>query len=60
MDDYKLWTPRGRSSGRSCLLGRKETYRRRLPHQRCFNGPDHQAPLVSVQNCACLRDDSEW
>ncbi|XP_043197932.1 sortilin-related receptor-like, partial [Amphibalanus amphitrite] len=58
-DDYKLWTPRGRSSGRGCLLGRKETYRRRLPHQRCYIGEGGREPLVSVENCACLRDDYE-
>ena len=60
VDDYKLWTPRGHSVGRACLLGRRETYRRRLPHQRCYNGPDRAPALVSVQNCPCLRDDYEW
>ena len=58
--DYKLWTPRGRGSGRGCLLGRRETYRRRLPHQRCYGGPDRPPALVAVQNCACLWDDYEW
>ncbi|XP_072048711.1 LOW QUALITY PROTEIN: sortilin-related receptor-like [Amphiura filiformis] len=60
-DDYKQWWPGEEHWGpedRSCLLGRKTIYERRIAHAHCFNGRDYDRP-ISVQNCSCEREDYE-
>ncbi|KAG2470136.1 SORL protein, partial [Polypterus senegalus] len=56
-NDYKLWSPSD-ERGNECLLGRKETFRRRISHATCFNGEDFDRP-VSISNCSCTREDYE-
>ena len=41
-----------------CLLGRKETYERRIPNSNCYNGLDYDRP-ISFENCPCIREDYE-
>jgi sortilin-related receptor len=59
-DDYKFWSP-GSSDGphMPCILGRKETYQRRIPHSMCYNGKDFDAP-VKKETCECDDEDFEW
>ena len=56
--DYKQWSPSDNTVGkhRSCLLGRKEIYERRMINTRCYNGRDREK-LVTVENCVCDRSD---
>jgi sortilin-related receptor len=56
--DYKRWSPSDNTVGkhRSCLLGRKEIYERRMINANCYNGRDHEK-LVTVENCVCDRSD---
>ncbi|XP_051788146.1 sortilin-related receptor isoform X1 [Erpetoichthys calabaricus] len=56
-NDYKLWSPSD-ERGNECLLGRKETFKRRISHATCFNGEDFDRP-VSISNCSCTREDYE-
>lgn len=56
--DYKLWSPTGSISGRSCLLGRQVTYQRRLAHANCYNGLDY-VRSTTVDNCQCHQEDFE-
>jgi len=56
-DDYKFWSPSsGNGSHMPCVLGRKETYQRRIPHSNCFNGRDYDRP-VKMEVCECAVED---
>ncbi|KAG1664064.1 Sortilin-related receptor [Nymphon striatum] len=52
--DYKIWSPH-RPSGK-CLLGEKETFSRRSPFAKCYNGRDYDRP-IKVESCPCNRND---
>lgn len=61
MNDYELWSPsdhRETLHGKTCLLGRTVTYRRRKPTSLCFNNELVES-IQSITNCACIRDDYE-
>nr|CAD7443907.1 unnamed protein product [Timema bartmani] len=59
-DDYKFWSPSAVSGPRMpCLMGRKETYERRVPHSNCYNGRDYDRP-VKLEVCECELEDFEW
>lgn len=57
-DDYKPWSPSDNTHGkhRSCLLGRKEIYERRMVKRNCYNGHEYERP-INVINCECERSD---
>ena len=57
-DDYKRWSPSDNTIGkhRSCLLGRKEVYERRVVNANCYNGRNREK-LVTSENCVCDRSD---
>ncbi|KAJ9597637.1 hypothetical protein L9F63_011506, partial [Diploptera punctata] len=56
-DDYKFWSPSsGNGSHMPCVLGRKETYQRRIPHSNCFNGRDYDRP-IKMEVCECDVED---
>lgn len=60
-DDYKFWSPSsdgGEGSVMPCVLGREETYQRRIPHARCYNGRDYDQP-VKIEICDCDVEDFE-
>ena len=57
-EDYKTWTPLDGISGRRCLMGRQETFERRVPHSNCYNGLEYDSPRV-VRSCPCAREDFE-
>lgn len=59
-DDYKFWSPSsGNGSHMPCVLGRKETYQRRVPHSNCFNGRDYDRP-IKMEICECDVEDYDW
>lgn len=56
-EDYKFWSPSsGSDSHMPCVLGRKETYQRRIPHSNCFNGRDYDRP-IKMEVCECNIED---
>lgn len=58
-EDFKPWSPIvDPILSRACLLGRRETYERRIPHANCYNGEDYER-VISAENCPCQRSDFE-
>uniref|UniRef100_T1H8D0 Sortilin-related receptor n=1 Tax=Rhodnius prolixus TaxID=13249 RepID=T1H8D0_RHOPR len=58
-DDYKMWSPSSSTNMKmACVMGRKETYERRIRHTKCFNGRDYDRP-VGVETCMCDLEDYE-
>ncbi|GFG37795.1 hypothetical protein Cfor_11613, partial [Coptotermes formosanus] len=56
-EDYKFWSPSsGNGTHMSCVLGRKETYQRRVPHSNCYNGRDYDRP-IKMEVCECAVED---
>ncbi|XP_023233438.1 sortilin-related receptor-like [Centruroides sculpturatus] len=55
-EDYKYWSPHG--PNKTCLLGRREVYHRRISRIHCYNGKDYKRPVVT-ENCPCAIDDFE-
>lgn len=59
-EDYKFWSPSaGNGSYMPCVLGRKETYQRRIPHSNCFNGRNYDRP-IKMEICECGVEDYDW
>lgn len=63
VDDYKFWSPGSGPLGIGsdgvrvpCLLGRTETYQRRLPHSNCYNSHSY-VRQVQKQICDCGAED---
>lgn len=59
--DYELWTPHDLESGNvgyECLMGEKNTYIRRKPEKKCFNGMEFEIK-TSSETCNCLETDFE-
>lgn len=59
-EDYKLWSPSQSEDHRlvPCVLGKQETYQRRIPHTNCYNGLNYDAP-VKLEPCICDSEDFE-
>lgn len=59
-DDYKFWSPSSAvgPSKLACVMGRRETYERRVPHSNCYNGKDYDRP-VKMEICQCDAEDFE-
>ncbi|KAK9512535.1 hypothetical protein O3M35_000936 [Rhynocoris fuscipes] len=58
-DDYKMWSPSSSTNMKmACILGRKETYERRIRHTKCYNGRDYDRP-VAMETCMCDIEDYE-
>ncbi|CAB3366798.1 Hypothetical predicted protein [Cloeon dipterum] len=56
-DDYKFWSPSSDDGPHMpCILGRKETYQRRLPHSQCYNGKNFDGP-IKMETCECDYED---
>ncbi|XP_067129295.1 sortilin-related receptor-like [Centruroides vittatus] len=55
-EDYKYWSPHG--PNKTCLLGRREVYHRRISRIHCYNGKDYKRPVLT-ENCPCAIDDFE-
>lgn len=53
-DDYKFWAPGSQSleNLKPCLMGRQDTYQRRLPHANCHNGEDYER-IIKSEVCLC-------
>ncbi len=65
-DDYKFWSPGSGPLGIGsdgvrvpCLLGRTETYQRRLPHSNCYNSRNY-VRRVKMEVCGCDAEDFDW
>jgi hypothetical protein len=59
-EDYKFWSPSsGNGTHMPCVLGLKETYQRRIPHSKCFNGRDYDRP-IKMEVCECAVEDYDW
>ena len=54
LEDYKHWTPQG--DGVKCLMGVRESYMRRSPHAKCYNGLSFTRSTV-VETCPCSHHD---
>lgn len=54
LEDYKHWTPKG--EGVKCLMGRRESYMRRSPQAKCYNGLSFTRSTV-VETCPCGHHD---
>ncbi|XP_048483491.1 sortilin-related receptor isoform X4 [Plutella xylostella] len=57
-EDYKFWSPSPPNSSISCVLGKRDTFQRRLAHTNCYNGLDYDRP-VKKEICECSRRDYE-
>ncbi|XP_063217852.1 sortilin-related receptor-like [Bacillus rossius redtenbacheri] len=60
-DDYKFWSPSSSTGSvmhMPCILGRKETYERRIARTNCYNGRDYDRP-VRMEICECDLEDFE-
>ncbi|KAK6642297.1 hypothetical protein RUM44_014020 [Polyplax serrata] len=58
-DDYKFWSPSSKSGPKMpCILGKKETYERRIAHSNCYNGRDYVRP-IKMEICECDIEDFE-
>lgn len=55
-EDYKFWSPHG--PNKTCLLGHREVYHRRISRIHCYNGRDYKRPVIT-ENCPCEIDDFE-
>ncbi|XP_076656222.1 sortilin-related receptor isoform X2 [Halictus rubicundus] len=51
-EDFKYWFPVNRDRVESCILGRKEVFRRRATRANCYIGLDHTQPVQTV-SCQC-------
>lgn len=60
-DDYKFWAASSTvgSSKLACVMGRRETFERRIRHSNCYNGKDYERP-VKMEICQCDAEDFEW
>ncbi|KAF6211596.1 hypothetical protein GE061_012109 [Apolygus lucorum] len=58
-EDYRMWSPSSSTGIKmSCIMGRKETYQRRIRHTKCFNGRDYDRP-TKMEQCSCDIEDFE-
>lgn len=57
-DDYKFWSPSPPNSTVSCVLGKRDTFQRRLAYTNCYNGIGYERP-VKKEICECSRRDYE-
>jgi len=57
-EDYKNWSPVSPGQGKAsrCVLGRRETFKRRSPKANCYNGLDFTRSTV-VESCPCSHTD---
>jgi len=57
-EDYKNWSPVSPGKGKAsrCVLGRRETFLRRAPKAKCYNGLDFTQSVV-VDSCPCSHTD---
>lgn len=56
-EDFKNWFPtEDLNKTESCVLGRKEVFRRRAPRANCYIGLDHTQPVKTV-SCQCQAKD---
>ncbi|KAK7603208.1 hypothetical protein V9T40_003207 [Parthenolecanium corni] len=52
-EDYKPWTPFDPEDKKlSCVLGRRDVFKRRINRPNCYNGLNFDAP-ISKENCEC-------
>lgn len=52
-EDFKFWSPAAPTDVSStCVLGRKETYKRRSAHANCYTGVNFDRP-VKIEICPC-------
>ncbi|XP_067011986.2 sortilin-related receptor isoform X2 [Anabrus simplex] len=57
--DYKFWSPSSSAGPHiSCIMGRRETYERRVAHSNCFNGRNYDRP-IRIEKCECFAEDFE-
>uniref|UniRef100_A0A1B6DW73 Sortilin-related receptor n=1 Tax=Clastoptera arizonana TaxID=38151 RepID=A0A1B6DW73_9HEMI len=58
-DDYKMWSPGSEKGPKmACVMGKKETYQRRVPHSNCYNGENYDRP-IKLESCYCDAEDFE-
>jgi len=57
-EDYKNWSPVSPGQGKAsrCVLGRRETFKRRSPKANCYNGLDFTRSTL-VESCPCSHTD---
>ena len=54
VEDYKHWSPAG--DGVKCLMGQRESYMRRSPQAKCYNGLSFTRS-TKVETCPCSHHD---
>ncbi|KAL2082832.1 hypothetical protein ACEWY4_020605 [Coilia grayii] len=55
--DYQPWTLLNQRE--PCVMGRRQTFRKRRPGSRCMLGV-HELKLLSSESCRCTPYDFEW
>lgn len=59
-NDYKPWSPYHPGDKKmTCVLGRKDVFKRRIPLANCFNGLNFDSPILK-ENCECDKSDYMW
>jgi hypothetical protein len=55
-----MWSPSSETGMKmACVMGRKETYERRVAHANCYNGQNYDRP-IKMETCLCDFEDFEW
>ncbi|KAI0676132.1 Oligoxyloglucan reducing end-specific cellobiohydrolase [Trametes maxima] len=55
--DFEQW--RARSSTHECLMGHKQSYKRRKPEANCYVGEKFLDPVAEEEPCPCTDEDYE-
>ncbi|KAI0766636.1 Oligoxyloglucan reducing end-specific cellobiohydrolase [Trametes elegans] len=55
--DFEHWN--ARSSTHECLMGHKQSYKRRRPDANCFVGEKFRDPVPEEESCPCTEEDYE-
>ncbi|KAL0257292.1 vacuolar protein sorting/targeting protein PEP1 [Diplodia seriata] len=59
-DDFELWHARKTEDGKpSCIMGRKQSFRRRKPDADCFILDEFVDPEPKWETCKCTKEDYE-
>ncbi|KAI0738712.1 Oligoxyloglucan reducing end-specific cellobiohydrolase [Daedaleopsis nitida] len=56
-DDFEVWT--ARSHTHECLMGHKQSYKRRRPDANCYVGEKFVDPVPQEEPCPCRDEDYE-
>ncbi|KAF2724918.1 glycosyl hydrolase [Polychaeton citri CBS 116435] len=58
--DFEDWHARVDKDGKaSCIMGHKQTFRRRKADSKCFVNQEFKDPQPKLENCKCTKEDYE-